>query len=373
MVKNLSRRIRPFALALGLILTGGGLGACASAENAPPSGAPKHHTADGFRNPHAPAADKNIFDYMAAKYFGDDEWADHAALSDEVEHRQARLPVTPPRVGEFEVTWLGHSTFLIRTGDVTVLTDPVFADRASPVSFAGPKRYVPHVIDYADLPPIDYVVISHSHYDHLDEAAIEQLGDEPVYMVPLRLGQWFVDQGVDPARVQEFDWWDRQSFDGGAVEVLATPSQHWSARGLFDRNETLWASWLLDIGGARLWFAGDTGYNEVQFKEIGERAGRIDLALIPIGGYAPRWFMGTHHVDPEGAIKIHRDIGATRSIGMHWGTFPLTAEGPMDPPRELAARRLEYELAEEEFSWMTLGETVSVPGDERIAASDSKE
>ncbi len=335
--------------------------ACQAAEgDERPPETPEHHTDGGFRNPHIEPSAKNIFDYMAVKFFGETDWADHAAHADDVPRRMVSLRATPPEADEFEVTWLGHSTFLIRVGGLVLLTDPVFSDRASPVGFAGPERYVPHVMDYADLPPVDYVVISHSHYDHLDTAAIRHLADGPTYLVPLGLASWFVENGVDETRVHEFDWWDRRAFD--AVSVQATPSQHWSARGLFDRNETLWASWLLDIRGARLWFAGDTGYNDVQFKQIGARAGGIDLALIPIGGYAPRWFMGPHHVDPEGAIRIHRDIEARRSIGMHWGTFPMTAEAPLDPPRELARQIERHGLTDSEFVWMTLGQTLRVAG-----------
>ena len=145
------------------------------------------------------------------------------------------------------------------------------------------------------------MVISHNHYDHLDRKTIRILGNEPRYLVPLKLSQWFTDLDIEAARVIEFDWWDSQRVAG--INITATPSQHWSGRGLFDRNETLWASWLIEFGDFNVWFGGDTGYNEVQFKEIGERWNDIDLALIPIGAYAPRWFMMTSHVNPLGGGK----------------------------------------------------------------------
>ena len=137
------------------------------------------------------------------------------------------------------------------------------------------------------------------------------------------------------------------------------PSQHWSARGLFDRHKTLWASWLLNIGGTKIWFAGDTGYNEFQFKEIGDVSNGVDIALIPIGGYLPRHFMKAYHVDPEEAVKIHKDVRAKVSLGMHWGTFPLTAEGPIDPVLELERQIKSYNLADGSFLTMNVGETRS--------------
>ncbi|MCB2099698.1 MAG: MBL fold metallo-hydrolase [Rhodobacterales bacterium] len=321
---------------------------------------PAHHApGGGFRNTQITDPSKTLFDYLAMKHFGNHPWADHAA-------RAAEVPVHPVDMAAIgapgaapQVTWLGHSTFLIQAGGMAVLTDPVFADRASPFSFAGPRRYVPHVIDYAALPPIDLVIISHNHYDHLDETAIGILGNGPRYAVPLGLKAWFTDQGVAPDRVTEFDWWDEKTLAGRPVTAL--PSQHWSARGLGDRRRTLWASWLLELPGLTLWFAGDTGYNPVQFKQIGQhvrdKGGAIDLGLIPIGGYLPRSFMGPYHVNPEEALYVHRDVGARRSIGMHWGTFPLTAEGPGDPVRDLAAGRDRLGIAPEAFSTMAVGET----------------
>ena len=206
------------------------------------------------------------------------------------------------------------------------------------------------MVDYEELPVIDYVIISHNHYDHLDSETVQMLGNTPFYLVPLGLKPWFVDQGINPDRVMEHDWWDRTILDGMTIQAM--PSQHWSARGLGDRHETLWASWYLDFGDRTIWFGGDTGYNTIQFKEIGAATGGVDLVLIPIGGYAPRAFMQTYHLHPEEAIFIHQDIGATKSIGMHWGTFTLTAEGPIDPKIELISKQKTHNLSDDEFSTM---------------------
>lgn len=317
---------------------------------------PPHHTADGYRNLYVDHPDKNFFDFLYMRFFTDVEWANHEGRSAEVAVKDLDIEMIAEPGATHQISWLGHSTFLIQKDGKNILTDPIFADRASPVSFAGPERYIKHVVDYDDLPDIDYVIISHNHYDHLDSETVELLGNTPIYLVPLGLKPWFMEHGVRAERILEHDWWDRTELEG--VTVQAMPSQHWSARGLGDRHETLWASWYLDFGDKTLWFGGDTGYNPVQFKEIGAATGGVDLALIPIGGYAPRSFMKTYHVNPEEAIFIHQDLNATKSIGMHWGTFPLTAEGPIDPQVELILQRTKHSLSDDDFSTMIVGETI---------------
>ncbi len=340
-------------VALGLVLS-----SCEVVSQQPGSPQkPAHHAAGGFKNLHIEDPNKNFFDFMEMKYFGDTVWADHAARASEVPIETLDLTEVGKLPQSIRISWLGHSTFLIQGKGINVLTDLAFGERVSPFPFAGPNRSPRHVVDYAKLPRIDYVVISHNHYDHLDATAIERLGDQPIYLVPLGLKPWFVETGVSAARVREMDWWDRSDFDGIGIQAL--PSQHWSARGFFDRRETLWASWLIELDDRKIWFAGDTGYNDVQFKEIGRATSGVDLALIPIGGYAPRSFMRLYHVNPEEAIKIHQDIGARQSIGMHWGTYPLTAEGPIDPVIELEKQRIAYRLKPSDFITMKLGESIT--------------
>lgn len=189
--------------------------------------------------------------------------------------------------------------------------------------------------DVEKLPPIDIVLISHNHYDHLDKASIKALkanqADRPLhYYVPLGHKVWFSKLGVD--RVTELDWWDSVTL--GVVTVHAVPVQHWSARGAFDRNKSLWAGFFVDSPSLRTLFVGDSGYSD-DFKSIARRLGSVDLALVPIGAYDPRWFMKSAHMNPEEALQAARDVGAKRAIGMHWGTFPLTDE-PMAEPGERA-------------------------------------
>lgn len=317
----------------------------------------RHHTKEGFKNLHTPAITKGPFTYLKMKYFGDEPFADH-------EQEAHRMPSTATRHAQedkhtFEealITWIGHSTFLIQYRGLNILTDPILSQRASPLSFAGPKRLVPLPLEYKDLPAIDYVIISHNHYDHLDLETIQLFGNQTRYLVPLKLKDWFVAQDIAEENVIEFDWWDQAFLDD--FEVTATPSQHWSSRTLFDRNKTLWAAWHIRIGDFSFWFAGDTGYNDLQFKEIGRHFKQIDIGLIPIGAYAPRWFMKAQHVNPEEAVQIHQDINARQSIGMHWGTFQLSAE-KMDAPRiELEAALKKYQLAETDFLTLAIGETI---------------
>lgn len=317
-------------------------------------GKPVHHGERGFVNPHSGPLEKSFFGYLSEKFFGDTEWADHEELA-------STVPVVSNNTDyqateqDYSALWLGHSTFLLELNGHTILTDPIFSDRASPVSFAGPKRYVPHPIDYQTLPEIDSVVISHDHYDHLDEATVAMLGNNSHYYVPLGLKGWFLEQGISAENVTELDWW--QSSDKQKVRFTALPSQHWSGRGLFNRNATLWASWLIETPEKRVWFAGDTGYNPHDFKEIGEKIDDIDLALIPIGAYSPRHFMKVHHVNPQEAVQIHQDVGARLSVGMHWGTFPLTAEAPAEPASLLLKETEKLGLTKQ-FISLAIGESL---------------
>lgn len=300
---------------------------------------PPHHRADGgFQNPYLSAMQNSLLLFLRAR-FGDENWALHASQVERIETRSCDPLALSQPADQPRATWLGHSTFLLQHGQRNVLTDPVFSDRVSPFGFAGPRRLVPLPLTIDQLPPIDLVVISHNHYDHLDRNSVRQLGNRTRYAVPLGLKRWLVSAGIQRERIEEFDWW--QAAEVGGIEVTATPAQHWSGRGLRDRNRTLWASFHLNIGGFLAWFAGDTGYNEFQFRQIGQRLGGMDLALIPIGAYAPRWFMKPQHIDPEEAVRIHEEIGARLSIAMHWGTFQLSAE-EIDAPRqrlETALRR----------------------------------
>lgn len=253
------------------------------------------------------------------------------------------------------LTWVGHATFLLQVEGLNVLTDPVFSHRVSPFRFAGPERLAPLGLTLQELPPIDLVLLSHNHYDHLDEAAVKTLvRDHPqiTFVVPLGVKQWFTARGI--SRVVELDWW--QDCTVGAAKVSVLPAQHFSGRGPFDRNATLWCSLLLEIGGKKIYFAGDTGYSK-DFADIGTAHPGIDLALLPIGAYEPNWFMRSVHVNPEEAVRIFQDLGARHAAAMHWGTFRLTLEALDEPPQRLTRALAADGIAAERFFVMQHGET----------------
>jgi N-acyl-phosphatidylethanolamine-hydrolysing phospholipase D len=250
------------------------------------------------------------------------------------------------------ITWIGHSTFLIQTQGLNILTDPVFSERCSPVSFFGVKRVVPPGLRLEELPPIHIVLISHNHYDHLDGPTIERLGGSPTYLVPLGLSKWFKKRGI--RNVKEFDWWQSFAFEG--LEFHAVPAQHFSGRTPFDRNRTLWSGWVIQSNPGKIFFAGDTGYSPV-FKEIGDRLGPMKVSLIPIGAYRPRWFMSPVHVNPPEAIQILKESRSDQAIASHWGTFKLSDEPLGEPPLYLKKSLEESGLDEEKFILMKIGET----------------
>ena len=258
------------------------------------------------------------------------------------------------------MTWIGHATVLVRLAGRNVLFDPIFSEYASPFAFAGPKRIVPLPIDIEALPRIDVVMISHNHYDHLDEATVKRLAampqGSPRFLVPLGLKAWFQERGIE--RVDEYDWW--QSTDEGPLRITMVPVQHWSKRTLTDANATLWGGWVVEGEGLRVIHTGDTGYSE-DFRDIGERFGGFDMAFIPIGAYAPRWFMQVMHVDVPEAVQVRADLKAARAIGIHWGTFESLADEPLDePPLRLARARAAHGLGIEQFDVMKIGETRSL-------------
>ena len=261
------------------------------------------------------------------------------------------------------VTWIGHATTLIQAGGSNILTDPIFSERASPLPFAGPKRHVAPGLALTELPHIDAVVVSHNHYDHLDAASVKalaaQAGGPPLFIVPLGVKAWLAGAGITNA--VELDWW--QSARVGTVEIVFTPSQHWSGRSLGDRMETLWGGYAFFAPDFQAYFAGDTAYSK-DFADIHSRfaarhgAGRgFDVALIPIGAYEPRWFMSPQHVDPVEAVRIHRDLAAASSIGVHWGTFQLTDESLDEPPQALARAARAAGLADDAFTVLAVGAT----------------
>jgi L-ascorbate metabolism protein UlaG (beta-lactamase superfamily) len=268
-------------------------------------------------------------------------------------------PRRPPSPGPDEVivTFVGHATFLIQAGATTVLTDPVYSERASPVSFAGPRQARDPGVRFDDLPPISLVLLSHNHYDHCDLGTLQLLEHRfhPPVVTPLGNGRLLRSAGM--RQVEELDWWDTAS--AAPLPITVTPAQHFSARHMFDRNQALWGGFLIEAAGRRILFAGDTGYGP-HFREIAARLGPIDLALLPIGAYEPRWFMKDIHMNPAEAVQAHLDLSARQSIAMHFGRFQLTPEGIEEPVRELAKALRERGVAAERFGAMEAGESMKL-------------
>jgi L-ascorbate metabolism protein UlaG (beta-lactamase superfamily) len=234
-------------------------------------------------------------------------------------------------------TLIGHASFLIQVVGLNILVDPVYSDRASPVSFAGPKRRNVPGIDFEKLPPIDVVLVSHGHYDHLDIATLGRLQQafRPKFICPLANDAVMADAIGGRDNAKAMDW--MQSADlGQGVTVHIVPAYHWSARGVLDRRKTLWCSFVLTTPSGTIYHIADTGYGDGVFsKNVAKQFGSIDLLQIPIGAYEPRWFMRAQHVNPAEAVQIFQDCGAAQAIGHHWGTFQLTNEGHDQPERDL--------------------------------------
>ncbi len=334
----------------------------------------QHRGPEGFRNTSEPFELRSLADVL--------RWKWQAARRGEPRPPRAPIPCVAADLALLRqhaargntlgaaVTWIGHATVLTQSGGVAVLTDPMFSERASPSAHVGPRRHVPPGVALADLPHVDIVVVSHNHYDHLDlpslHALARQPGGAPLVLVPLGLAPWLQARGV--TNVVELDWWQSHTVQaaGHRVEVVLVPARHWSGRGLNDRMATLWGGFAVFFEDFHLFFAGDTGYSR-DFAEVRRRfAARqrdlgFDLAVLPIGAYAPRWFMAPQHVDVDEALQIHRDLGCQRSLGVHWGTFALASEPLDEPPVLLAERRGAHGVADEAFFVQAIGETRVLP------------
>jgi N-acyl-phosphatidylethanolamine-hydrolysing phospholipase D len=327
-----------------------------------PSSPPHHDPKGGFRNPWPGGGPRGgLLDLL--------RWA--------VERRRRpRRPDPDPRTlaratpafdapraaaDALTITWIGHATFLVQIGGVNVLTDPMWSERASPVSFAGPARWVEPAVAFDALPPIDLVLQSHNHYDHLDVPTVRRLAErfpEARWIAPLGVAALLERAGAR-ARVTELDWWEETEACG--LRIAATPARHFSARGPFDRNRTLWCGFAMRSAARAVFFAGDTALHD-EFAAIARRYGPFDVSLVPIGAYDPRWFMRAVHMDPEEAVEAFRAMARESDApgamaAMHWGTFKLTDEPLDEPPRRAREAWRRAELDEARLWVMAFGET----------------
>jgi len=294
----------------------------------------KHHKeSGGFKNIYGRQEFPPVFKaikWLAGKIF------DRGGNAETWVKKITREEFMPP-VNNYRVFWIGHSTTLIQFKEINIMFDPNLNDYAGLSSFAGRKRLIslPLVLD--ELPHVDIVMVSHSHYDHLDKKTVIQLYRRfaPLFLVPLKMGKLLMSWGIK--NIIEMDWWQYTEHNG--LKISCVPAVHFSNRGFNDRDRVLWAGWYLEdmISGARIYYSGDSAYGE-QFKEIGERLGSPDLAILPIGAYEPRWFMKLAHINPDEAIQAFIDLKAKEFLGVHWGTFKLSDE-PMDEPPKLLQKQ----------------------------------
>ncbi|MCW6506825.1 MBL fold metallo-hydrolase [Lichenifustis flavocetrariae] len=272
----------------------------------------------------------------------------------------ANQPFPPPPEatgpGEATITFIGHASYLIRVDGFTLLTDPIFSDRASPFAFAGPKRVRKPGLALDALPPIDAVLLSHNHYDHMDLPSLRALASRcrPTIVTGLGNGAYLSARGIGPS--VELDWWERAEPKPGLV-ITYVPAQHWSSRSLLDRRRMLWGGHVIETASGRLYFAGDSGYFD-GFREIRSRLGSPSVALLPIGAYEPRWFMQSQHMNPTEAVEAHVDLDAALSLATHWGTFQLTDEGIDAPLEALQTAKRERGLRQEAFQAPLPGQTI---------------
>ena len=264
------------------------------------------------------------------------------------------------------VTWIGHASCLIKINDLFVLTDPIFSQNCSAFKWNLTnkfKRFKDPGIKLDEIPVVNAVVISHNHYDHLDYNSVIDINNkfsDVKWFVPLGLKKWFVSSGIEEGNVQEMNWWDEETVtfeNDKKLTFTCLPAQHWSMRTGFDRNCTLWSGWSIKSDKKNVYFAGDTGYNDMIFKQIGHHYGPFDLSLIPIGAYEPRDLLKAQHVNPAEAVKVHKEIKSKFSLGIHWGTFQLGYENYMKPVQDLNEALKNENMSEDEFQVFSHGHT----------------
>lgn len=335
------KKIRPFFIALILIQMG-----CSSMRNHNHYSVSDHFDGTHFFNPWGNNVSKSLWDVLKWRFSTTPgPWPTQVVNS-------AQPQLLPKGAkGSVHITYVGHATALIQDGVFSILTDPQWSDRASPIHFLGPKRIRQPGVELSKIDRVDLVLISHNHYDHMDLPTLRELDQlfHPLFVVPLGNAHILQSEGI--TNVKELDWWSTE----GIVQLV--PVQHWSTRSIMDRNQALWGGYVITISGKRIFFAGDTGYGP-HFKMIHQRLGSVDLSLLPIGAYEPRWFMRDQHMNPEDAVKAHLDLGSQKSFAIHFETFRLTDESFSDPREFLKKALINAHLSEKDFFAPEVGETL---------------
>ncbi|AZL15579.1 MBL fold metallo-hydrolase [Rickettsiales endosymbiont of Stachyamoeba lipophora] len=311
-----------------------------------------HYDGKKFRDPFYDNKKAN-FSFLKWKLNGDP-----ARWPGRIEIKSYDKPPAKIADSSIRVSMVGHSTVLIQTSNLNILTDPVWSERASPVKFIGPKRVTPPGIKFEDLPKIDVVLVSHNHYDHLDLVTLKQLWDkfQPLIITPL--GNESIIHSTDQAiEVKALDWGDSVTYN--KLKFNLEYARHWSARNLHDRNKALWGSFVIETPTKKMYFAGDTGYGK-HFKELNYKYGNFDLSLIPIGAYKPEWFMQFSHTSPEEAVKAHLDLDSKLSIALHHNTFKLSDEAIEDPAQDLTNSLKQNNLSSNDFKILNAGEFILI-------------
>jgi len=315
---------------------------------------PYHHLPDGsFRNPEgSPKRDENI--KWSFKTFNKEKKKLKIEFpSDHIVEREKVLENLEKYKNDNYIAWIGHATFLIKLGNTTIITDPVFSKNMGPLIF-GPKRYVDPAINLNEIPEVNLFLLTHNHYDHLDYRTIKKFPYKKANVItPLKLGKYFTRNKFN--KVKEMDWYDQTQVND--LKITLMPAVHWSKRTLTDDNKTLWGSFLIEYKDKKIFFACDTGYGDV-YKDLGKKYGPIDLTFINIGAYdfRPMFEKSVYHTNPEEALNIAQDLKSKKVIGMHWGTVVLSLEPIMEPPIRFKANAEKYGYKKEDAILFKIGE-----------------
>ncbi|SMO81949.1 MBL fold metallo-hydrolase [Fodinibius sediminis] len=325
-------------------------------------GTSNHFNGKKFVNPHE-LEEHHYGDVLKWWFSGNDKGSWFRLYREDLPDPRKPQPSVDSR--ELQVTFVNHATFLLQFDGLNILTDPIWNHRASPYQWIGPKRMRPPGLEFNDLPPIDTVLISHNHYDHLDLQTVKNLqqAHDPTFVVPLGVEQFLHEHNID--KTVHLDWWNRHRFSK-KLTLTAVPARHFSGRGLFDRNKTLWCGYVLHTALGNIYFAGDTGYGEF-FHEIGQRFGPMHTSFIPIGAYKPRWFMESIHLSPREAVQAHREVQSRQSFAMHFGTFPLADDGMYEATNELRTALADEPLLRDQFLIPVEGERHIIPASQTKA------